>query len=435
MAELVNKIAETETVLVLSKSEAWFREVFGKMQSLEKKVASPDFDDLRKFSFFFFNSWRLISAKSAVSDFLRLTTAQKLLKSLFREWRSTTRDRLQSLHFHFSPCRHLSRSSRLIGSLWKLGILYSDIPWGELDFACCVLRVWRWYTKIARRLKSIYFDKLLIATDYEALEKYLILRYAQQLVEEHFSNWRISVRILKLGKLAFRHELSVKRKVLMSWSSFMQAAKNKHAIASSFSITWNLRFWFTEWRLVILHSKLAVSHISNFFKSWRNLCLKRGTLFWLAARKSRLSIAFQILKNWQAFLIQRLKKKLVTRKVLNLAKVQLNRTAGRRIFRAWIKCTQIVQWWNSSLRIKVFKSFKIYRLRRQAKNKRKQIALEMYRNETARQVMSAIRARIDHLRTEKLRFAVEREEDRLRTLGRTLAIWRERVNVCKSFRI
>ena len=125
----------------------------------------------------------------------------------------------------------------------------------------------------------------------------------------------------------------------------------------------------------------------------------------------------------------------MTQKVLNLAQTRLFRSAASRALKAWVRSTQMSQWWATTLAKRVIRAFHIYRLRRKNKAKRKLIAMEMYRNETMRDLVALVQQRSAENRAERLMAAVAREEERLRTLGRTLAIWRERVIVRKSFRI
>ena len=437
MAELLDSWAEAETILHLRKSDLWFRDLFGTIKNLEERIVSAEkhhcTSEIQNLLLLIFNSWRLVSAKSSVADFLLFTTAQKHAKSMFQAWRVITRRKVDAMQLRC--VNKSSRLSRLIGILWRSGILYSEIPWGELDFVCCILRIWRWYARRSQILKFIFFDKLKNATDSESLESFLILRYARKVIETSFQIWRDSARLLKLGKLAFRVESAVKSNAFLAWFSILRKTAIAREIALQFSINMNARIWFTQWRLILVRSKLSIFAVSRFFKIWRGICLKRGTQFWLAARKWRLSSTSQVLENWKIHIIHRLKKKLVTRKVLNLAHRQLSLFHARQNFKAWHHCTQISIWRNSALLKRVLMSFKIYILRRQMKIKRKMIAVEMYKNETAREVMRIIRIKSENLRVEKLRAAVAREEERLRTLGRTLTIWRERVNVRKSFRI
>jgi len=172
-----------------------------------------------------------------------------------------------------------------------------------------------------------------------------------------------------------------------------------------------------------------------FFESWRNFILKLGTKFWLAVRKSRISAAQEFFQAWKKFLVLKLRKRLVTQKVTNLVQKRLHWATASRAIKAWVQCTQISHWFSRTLAVRSIRGLQIFRLRRKNKEKRLMIAGEMFKAAKLREVMELILGRGRENQAARLRLAVGREEDRLKTLARTLAIWRVRVVVRKSFRI
>ena len=137
---------QIETIFSGKNSETWISANLLKIRKLDNQTFQLERNETWNFLLFCFHSWRIFSAKSAVTEFFRFSTAIKIAKKIFLEWRELAQWKRRNFYRKFDQENSLCLK-REIWRSWRENstAVHFQNDLGTEDPRIFTLRLWRWH--------------------------------------------------------------------------------------------------------------------------------------------------------------------------------------------------------------------------------------------------------------------------------------------------